>query len=213
MSVEPFDWNVVVVGYWNPAILTPGGIAKRLFGLSEGKAVMVEVPLDSLAPYRVRYDGMIVTADSSRLAITTEAPNLTNLAKAKQIASCAIQALPETPFSAAGYNVRFTMDEPTPRIAEALTAPIDSLLSDADRKIIAQGLRRTVEFGEGVLNLEVSNDSAEDFGLKVGFNFDLKSSSIDEIQHWLETPIDHVRESVSSILKSVFEIPFQEEWQ
>ena len=35
MTVEALDWNVVVAGFWNPAILTPSGIARRLFGLPE----------------------------------------------------------------------------------------------------------------------------------------------------------------------------------
>jgi hypothetical protein len=54
MELEPFDWNVVIAAYWNRAILTPNGIAKRLFKIPEGTAMEVEVPVDLLEPPQVK---------------------------------------------------------------------------------------------------------------------------------------------------------------
>ena len=33
MPLEPYDWNVVVLGRWDRALLTSQGIASRLFQL------------------------------------------------------------------------------------------------------------------------------------------------------------------------------------
>ncbi len=63
MGPVGFDWDVVVVGFWNPAILTPAGIWKRLFELEQGTPVELEVPIDGLAPYRVSHEEITVTAE------------------------------------------------------------------------------------------------------------------------------------------------------
>jgi hypothetical protein len=55
MALSPERWSVVIIGRWNRAILTPAGIAKRVFGEPETKLMDVEVPLDGLSPYRVRH--------------------------------------------------------------------------------------------------------------------------------------------------------------
>ncbi len=46
MKGTPFDWNVVIIGSWNPAILTPQGITTRLLQLEAGTPVEVQVSLD-----------------------------------------------------------------------------------------------------------------------------------------------------------------------
>ena len=53
MNVQPSEWSVIILGAWNPAILTPGGIAQRIFkGACGEHPVDVQVPLDGLAPYK-----------------------------------------------------------------------------------------------------------------------------------------------------------------
>ena len=53
MLLEPGDWNVVIVGHWNRAILTPQGIATRLLQLPPETEIGIEVPMDAIGPYRV----------------------------------------------------------------------------------------------------------------------------------------------------------------
>ena len=45
MPLEPYDWNVVLLGHWNRAILTPQGISERLFQLLSETEIGIEVPM------------------------------------------------------------------------------------------------------------------------------------------------------------------------
>jgi hypothetical protein len=58
LNPQPFNWDVVIVGFWNRAILTPNGIAKRLFKLPEGSGIEVLVPVNSLEPSQVKHNGI-----------------------------------------------------------------------------------------------------------------------------------------------------------
>lgn len=106
MSGAPFDWNVVVVGAWNPAILTPLGIAKRLFGRDDAP-IQVMVSVDGLAPIQVRYEGLVVVPSNSKLVVSPVEPSPSALVEAAQVACKAINSLPDTPFLAAGVNLRY----------------------------------------------------------------------------------------------------------
>ena len=112
MPLTPSEWNVVVLGRWNRAILTPSGIAKRLFCLDEETPVEVFVAVDALVPPQVKYGGTVVVAGEDRLIAQPETPDFSALAGAMTIARRAMEELPETPVIAAGVNVKYTSKEP-----------------------------------------------------------------------------------------------------
>jgi len=201
MALEPLDWNVVVVGYWNPAILTPAGIAKRLFELQQSTPIMVEVPIDGLAPHRVRHDKITVTADPGRLVVGVDAPEFPLLERAMTIAARAITNLPETPFSAAGFNIRFRITEPPADLIRSLEAPVDSRVSDAGFAIELRQLKRTLGYKNGSLNLDLRQGKGG--SVRVELNFHMQSSDRTELTAWLAAPIDGVRETTDRVLREV----------
>lgn len=71
MGLKATEWSVVVVGRWNRAILTPNGIAKRVFKLAELSQMVVAVPLDGVSPY-------IVKNPDQKIAATTDEGRLSN---------------------------------------------------------------------------------------------------------------------------------------
>ena len=210
MPAEPFDWNVVVVGYWNPAILTPRGIARRLFELDEGTPIAVEVPIDGLAPHRVRHEGIVVTAEPGRLALTVEMPSLQNLERARQIAVRAMKNLPETPLTAAGFNIRLKLDDPPGQLLNATSAEADKLLSDAGFTIKTRAIRRSIEQGQGLLNLKIREDDGAETTIE--FNFHRQSSAIEELQKWLQMPCDDVKAACAAALEKLAGLEFEEAW-
>lgn len=210
MTPEPFDWNVVVVGYWNPAILTPRGIARRLFGLEPGTPVAVEVPMDGLAPHRVRHKRLVVVAEQNRLAITPEVPSLEELQRARQIAVRAMENLPETPVTAAGYNIRLRFNEPPSQLLEVTSSKMDGILSDANLTINGVSVRRSIIHGEGLINLEIRQE--DDADLTIEFNFHRQSMDMEELVAWLNMPPEDTRSACALILDKLAGTQFEEAW-
>ena len=72
--LNPVDWSVVVAGRWNRAILTPAGIVQRVFKESPDIPMVIEVPIDMLAPPKIGLNDVSVVADWSRLVISADKP-------------------------------------------------------------------------------------------------------------------------------------------
>ncbi len=126
MAGKAADWNVVVVGSWNLAILTPAGITQRLFGLKDGETTIVELPLEAPGPYRVSHNGVTVVPSPGRLEVVPRESTNEGLVAAAEIAARAVSALPETLFQAAGVNIRFRFDSVPDVLVRGSSAAADS---------------------------------------------------------------------------------------
>lgn len=206
MKVEAYDWNVIVTGFWNRAILNPAGIAKRVFGLKDGTPLEVAIALDGLGPPRVRYEGITVISNTGRLVISVDDNKYTNVDKARKMAIKAINSLPETPLTAAGINIRFRVQEPPESIIVATSSEIDNLLSDNAFIIDERKLHRSLKWKDGFLNVNIiyKND------LKVELNFHRTSSKPEELVAWLNEPIAEVIETINTLFDRVINIPIRE---
>lgn len=202
MNPDAFDWNVVIVGFWNRAILTPAGIGRRLFNLEEGTPVLVEVPMDGLAPPRVKNEGLTVTTELGRLVIGADDPQYDVLDRARAIAVTAIESLPETPLTAVGFNVRFRVDEPSDGLLDITSCELDALLSDAAFVIKERSLKRALTWKEGILNLSINQGEK----VVIELNFHRQSSKKDELVTWLKYPIADVKETIDKLLEKVMSI-------
>jgi hypothetical protein len=193
--------DVVVVGYWNRAILTPAGIGKRLFEVPEGTPLVVEVPMDGLAPYRVRSqqrDKLIVMVQAPMLRVEVADFDYESLQYAMTIAVRALTSLPETPVSAAGININFNESLPQLHINKFLASELDNSLSDASFVITERRLVRAMPFGQGTLNLTVATNKNNEH--EILFNFDRQAQLHSELISWLQTPAKELRELVEKIL-------------
>lgn len=204
-SHEPPIWNVVVLGAWNRAILTPGGISTRLFGLPKGSRIEVLVPIEGLEPPKVMHEGLIVTASSSRLEVQMKQTGYECMRKALDTATKALEDLPETPVRAAGYNIRY--DIPTTELEDSDTvqSPLNAL-SDHGYEVVSHGLLHQVRFGKGVINLKTVIEGGR---LNLELNFHRDSEDRGELIKWLGIPVDKVKEQVSK-LTSAFGIHITE---
>ncbi len=183
MVAVPFGWNVVIVGAWNVAILTPDGIRRRLFQLPDQATIEVDVAIDRLAPFRVRHDGLIVVPSSSMLEISTEVLDLPSLLKAGEIGVRALASLPETPLAAAGINVRYRLSDIPDDLWDLIGCSLDDALSDAGHTIKRRAVSRSLLLHPGEVNIELSYGDETDS--KLNFNFNLESPQHQELQQWL----------------------------
>jgi len=206
MNIEAFDWNVIVVGFWNRAILTPAGIGRRLLGLDEGTPIRVEIPMDIMSVPRVKHDDLTVYVDQQKLVISADKPTYADLDRARTIAVKGIKELPETPLIATGFNFRIKISEPPNDLLDMTEFKIDNFLSDAAFEIKERQLARSVVWKEGVINLSIIQSE----NIVVQMNFDRKSPKQSELITWLMHPIKDVKDIVKKMFENVIKVPLGE---
>lgn len=215
MTFEPFSWDVVIIGHWNRAILTPNGIAKRLFKLPEGTGIEVSIPVNLFGPFQVKHDGIIVRVEAQRIVIDTENPSYKALNRAMLTACNALKDLPETPVFAAGFNIRYKVhaqDQPL-ELDNITQTSLDTDLSDAGYEIISRGLTRRIRikgdiFQKGVLNLLVLKE--ENSTVRIELNFHRDSNTVADLIEWLEVSEEDLEQRISEILKNVPSLELEE---
>ena len=205
MAMIPYDWSVVIVGSWNPAILTPSGIARRLFHLDKDTPVEVAVSLDMIAPLLVKYERMTVVAGSERLIIQPDDSEYQALATAMTLGARAVESLPETPFAAVGINVKFRAAQQIEAL-QAVTrkGEFDDCLSDQDFVISGRSLTRTLDWKDGRLKFTIGQEQDNPF--EVLFNFELRSPTADRHIEWLNIDVGEIQSQVNSILFECIQI-------
>jgi hypothetical protein len=225
MGVKPYDVNIVVLGSWNPRILTPHGVASHLLELKDEAPMQVEVPLqaevppqievplqvevplDTLGLPRVRHEGVIITSNPPRLIVTAETATLASLTHAQEIASRAIK-FPGTTLMAAGVNVKFKVDELPEMLIAATDVPLDDSLINAGFSVKTRAITRNLEWEKGLLNLNVTENDGE---AELHLNFNRQSSDPTDLCDWLRTSLEDATTACSRILALVG-LVFEEEW-
>ena len=201
MSFEAFNWNVVVVGAWNRAILTPQWIGECLFRVPRGTPLAVEVPLNVPGPWRVRHEAVAVIAGGKNLELVAEACNYATLGLAREYADRALAELPRTPVAAAGFNVRYRSSDSPPEFTETFGSGLDAIISSRTLVIKGRGLHRSVAWKNGTLNMQFSVDPED--GSTIEFNFHLGSVVVAELRSWLSLPMTEVEDTIQGMMDAI----------
>ncbi len=199
--IKTISWNSVVVGKWNPAILSPKGIAKEIFEKADNTPIEVLVQLDAMGPIKVKIDNLLISADFDRLVIDCEKSSWDYLENSRNYCVKAIEALPKTPVSAAGFNIRYELSEPKEAFIDLLVLPLDTNISDNGITIERREIRRSLEWENGTINLHVIKDREPNY--KILLNFDKKSDVKDELTDWLQKKTDNIKAITKIIMCDV----------
>ncbi|MBE3123533.1 MAG: hypothetical protein IMZ55_00510 [Acidobacteria bacterium] len=208
MPLQAFGWGVVIIGHWNPAILTPIGIAKHCYSLPENTPIEVLVPLDQVAPVRVKHGNLVVMADAMQMQIEATDCSYESLSSAMTVGANALRNLPVTPVVAAGFNVKYRCETPTAPATERTSCSLDDCLADADYTISDRKIQRGLEFEAGRLNLILEQETAGACVFQC--NFHRNSRQRAELIEWLSLPVDRVREQVERLLGQVLGLDIRE---
>jgi hypothetical protein len=113
VRLVPEATTIVVVGAWNPAILTPEWLLRRAFG-AEGagdEEVGIEWSPSSGIPATYLIRGVYFHALSRRLTVRPATVTEDSLNLAGRCVRNVLEALPHTPVSAFGHNFSFVEDD------------------------------------------------------------------------------------------------------
>lgn len=208
MPLEPCDWNVVILGHWNPAILTPNGIAERLFELPSETEVGIAVPMDAIGPFRVSHGDLAVMVGGGRLMVEATENNFPSLERAMRVARRAMGSLPETPVVAAGFNVRGQgsgeRGDLGPLI-EATQLRWDEQFERAGFPLSRRDVTWVTDWPPGKISVNLIRED-HDRVLRVNLNFE-RAGNRQELMEWLARPIGEVQEQARRIFTDVFALP------
>jgi hypothetical protein len=189
---------VVLVGRWNPAILSPAGILAHVFALPPSTQIQVAVPLDGISGYRVSNpeETLIVHVDAERLQVDVPKCTYQTLERARAAGTNALKALPITPISAVGFNINFRTSEAPNELVTATDAPIDRAVGDQGYKITGRSVGRRLSLGEGQINLIVLRKEDE---FQVNCNFHLDTKDGEKAKMWLATTTETIEAEIAKI--------------
>ena len=207
MEIQKNNWNVIIRGAWNRAILTPQWISLNIFKLPENTPIEVQVTIDRLGPIRVKYEGLIVVVTQGYLEILTETSSFENLNRARELGIKAMNELPITPFEAAGINMRYKFDGVTQRFSEIMKSPLDTNLAVSDYEIEDRKNTRVVRTKEGLLSNGIITATANIKSNKgiIEFNFHKGSNEKQDLIDWLKIPMEEVEKTVNWFIKEMTE--------
>jgi hypothetical protein len=204
MKLVPNGWNVVVLGLWNPGILTPSGIATRLYKLDASTEIGVEIPIDSPGPFRISHAGLGVLVSNRSLTVEAQANTYEALGNAMKISRRALESLPETPVTTAGYNVRYSIEDGVPHeLLNLFRTEQDRLLGEKEFAILRCDFIRTVSWRSGRIQFRVTSEVSS---WEFSFNFEASGDRARLIE-WLAEPVDNVKAKVMEIGINVFALP------
>jgi hypothetical protein len=218
MPLTPTDWNAVVIGRWNRALLTPQYIVRELFEEPAETEVRIEFPIDAVGPFRLSHKGLVVVVAGDRLIVEATANDADCLDRARVIALRAVEDLGKTPLAVAGYNLRYRGS----REDQALIALTDDTelrgrkrLADAACKVKGQNVTWIADWN-GVkiaLNLMRQEDDPA-LGTNINFEcgegnyeYERRAENRSSIQKWLSEPASAVVTQARKLLTEVLGVP------
>ncbi|MEO1534346.1 MAG: hypothetical protein AAFS11_02120 [Planctomycetota bacterium] len=193
------DWNIVLAGQWNRAILTPNWIARNLFGLPQGTPVEVLVPLEGGGAFQVKHGKVIVTPNPGALVLQATEATEEALDEALKAAKAATTELPRTPMAAAGINLRYHLEELPEDLVESVSCRSETKLSDAGHTITQRRRGETVEWKGGCVNIIV--DLPTRGATSVTFNFELVNGEMAQIEGWVSIKAEELKSDAEAFLK------------
>ena len=206
-GLKHLKWNTVVLGKWNPAILTPQGIAQQIFKKTGDFPIEVRIPLNAMGPPMVQIEGLSISANFDRFVIDCEEGSWESLQKSNEYCRKAIEALPVTPLSAAGYNIRYEVEEPSERFLKLLKSSLDDSISDNGLVIERGEIRRSLSWEGGNINIHITKENS----YIILLNFEKRSIENTILKNWLSTPIEKIKAITKTIMSSVLLICGEEE--
>jgi hypothetical protein len=175
--------SLVIVGIWNPAILSPPWLVRYAFDVPVGQDLPVQIELGGPVIIGPRFlmNGVLIAPSRTNLVLQPVAPfTVDKLHLIERLAIRILTNLSHTPISAFGYNFEFLETAPAAAHLELFThvqdlAGLDFAFDTQETRVVS-----TISFAERVLNLNRSHSNGQ---MSLAFNF-----------HYTVTSAEHARQ-------------------
>lgn len=211
--MEIFGENsLILVGAWNPAILSPSWMGREVFDIPAGTEIPVQMEFASVpgAVPRVTIQGISYVPAQDRLSFYINELTLERLETIENYLSRILEILPHTPIRAFGENFEFLEKEPSPdqlRIFELQGNRIQEL--DFIRDLHSVNIKQSFVLDDCILNL---NQILQDGALTIKFNFHYEVENANEARGKLANTFSRNLRRAASFLDICGDIPESLAW-
>ncbi len=206
VQTKTTEWTIVILGRWNRAIFNPKWLTEKIFCADH---VLVEAPMESWLPMKIKGDQILVIPDEDRLIVGLTEVNTKQLIKMEKITVRLLDLLSHTPIARTGINFTFT-DTVTKRwMTTHFPNPLAANISEAG--LIPRGRSYKLSFKhnkDGNLNVFCS---FSDKNIHVKFNFDFETPTTDVAKQNIEGKLVEYRDEAISLLLKLFDLEVDEE--
>jgi len=139
MIIHDTSTAIVIVGAWNPAILSPEWLVRWAFARQQGEQVQVQMEFSSTPKSSPTFtiEQIVFIPSETKLIVRPERSTEELVARAELAAQRVLENLPHTPIRAFGENFEFTEEHASE--ADLLTFQFDDQFSNSPE---LEGLER-----------------------------------------------------------------------
>lgn len=203
-NADPSGWTIILTGYWNRAIFTPGWVIGRL---TQSQQVDLDIQIESPElPIRILFDNLVLTVTPSRLQINIGRCESRLLQSAYRVAKGVLSELIHTPVSAVDISFRFNCNDPVGKLLDAFDIRDLSALADHGLVVERTVIRRGLIMSNETINLTLEFQNGK---VAIGFNFYTPTDNASEaIKRLNEMDPIVLKNTATSILKNVTDQAF-----
>jgi hypothetical protein len=207
MKADLNEWNIVLVGQWNPHIFSPKWMCDSLLGIKEIESEFAIGPMAGGMRYLTNHLLVIPAAD--RVVLGMRSTSDATLLEAERVAIKMLELLEHTPVRASGINFSFIETEPPGDVLENFKLKDDNALADAKYSISRTEITRDIKVDNVTLKLKMVH--SEERPLRFHFNFHHPVESAKQAASTLKDKILLYREKTLSLLTNSYHLTLEEE--
>jgi len=202
------EFNIVVVGGWNPSIFNPVWIQENLTD-NENTLVSLAFPLDDpTAPRKISFEGLNLFPGRKQLIISPEKLGIDGIKLCANKLAKIFDLLIHTPVTNCGINFCFEESNNLEKVFEALKLNEKNNINDKF-KLQSSSINRKFKDQDGLeMNLSIT-DSLQ--GGTLGFNFHYNSKSLTEVKELItEIKVEKLYNQAILFCKDVYDLEIEE---
>lgn len=207
MQLQSEATSLVIIGAWNPAILSPEWLVKEVYKKPEGEQLPVTMEFASIPGMPPRFTIMDTRfiPNIDKLVISPHVFSKEALASIEEKAITILETLPHTPIAGFGENIGFTETNPTPEQLQLFRLN-DNLAERFHITVenVSTTIKTSLKLNGCILNLSHQFSNGE---LKINFNFHYEVKSAREaVEKLRDTYVNNLNTAID-FMKSYEGVP------
>lgn len=205
MVIKQLSYAIVLVGKWNPSILTPSWLVANI--VEDNPQVLVEFSINLDMPSRYRVKNVIIAPALDKtvfLSMDNSDESLT-LMESMAIKLCSI--LSHTPLAAVGINFGFIEKTNKDELLQLIKFADTDKITENGWQISKQSIKRALKKDNYFINLTISFNDQSDFEFNFNFHYPVNTSA--QVSTCLQGKVIEYKNQALTLLDTLFNLKLE----